>query len=111
MADLSEPYWLLAMPAAGSTHLLLRPSPGYRRSHKGYVSEPAFLLSNMSLYVYTVCIFYISIVEVVQCISGKIKELEETNAGLKVKEDEFVKRIGHLENQTIELKKVHVIQL
>ena len=37
---------------------------------------------------------------------GKIKELEDTNTALKVKEEEYITKISSLENQIIELKKV-----
>ena len=37
---------------------------------------------------------------------GKIKELEDTNAELKIKEEEYAKKIVSFESHIIELKKV-----
>ena len=42
------------------------------------------------------------------CHSGKIKELEDTNAELKIKEEEYGKKIASFESHIIELKKVTI---
>lgn len=39
-------------------------------------------------------------------LAGKIKELEDTNASLKIKEQEYAEKIASLENQILQLKKV-----
>ena len=49
---------------------------------------------------------YCTILHDAICHTGKIKELEDTNAALKIKEEDYGKRIASFESHIIELKKV-----